>query len=116
MEKPTITDCAQLIITLFDKFVQTNPVVLKYQNLCTYKYREMILFFMMMQFRRIYQFKTQYDWLVAHPSNSMYISSETGLTLLRAWRDIHIIQPIPDNVNPQNRGINPSCCRYIRMP
>jgi hypothetical protein len=67
MERPTLTDYAHLIITLFDKFVQTNSVVLKYQNLCTYKYREMILFFMIMQFRRIYQFKTQYDWLVAHP-------------------------------------------------
>ena len=44
MDQPTLTDYAHLIITLFDKFVQTNPVLLRYQNLCTYKYREMILF------------------------------------------------------------------------
>ncbi|MFQ5400845.1 MAG: hypothetical protein ACE5E7_14765, partial [Anaerolineae bacterium] len=55
MDQPTLTDYAHLIITLFDKFVKTNPVVLKYQNLCTYQYREMILFFMMMQYRRIYR-------------------------------------------------------------
>lgn len=77
MERPTLTDYAHLIITLFDKFVQTNPVVLKYQNLCTYKYREMILFFMIMQFRRIYQFKTQYDWLIAHPEIQELLGFET---------------------------------------
>ena len=77
MDQPTLTDYAHLIITLFDKFVQTNPVVLKYQNLCTYKYREMILFFMIMQFRRIHQFKTQHDWLVAHPEMQELLGFET---------------------------------------
>ena len=77
MDQPTLTDYAHLIITLFDKFVQTAPVVLKYQNLCTYKYREMILFFMMMQFRRIYQFKTQHDWLLAHPEIQELLGFET---------------------------------------
>lgn len=67
MEKPTLTDYAHLIFTLFDQFVQTNPVVLRYQNLCTYKYREMIIFFMLMQFRRTYEFKAQHRWLEAHP-------------------------------------------------
>jgi hypothetical protein len=44
MNQPTLTDYAHLIITLFDKFVQTNPILLRYQNLCTYKYRGMIIF------------------------------------------------------------------------
>ena len=77
MDQPTLTDYAHLMITLFDKFVQTNPVVLKYQNLCTYKYREMILFFMMMQFRRIHQFKSQRDWLIAHPETQQLLGFET---------------------------------------
>lgn len=77
MDQPTLTDYAHLIITLFDKFVQTNPVVLKYQNLCTYKYREMIIFFMIMQFRRTYQFKSQYDWLVAHPEMQQLLGFES---------------------------------------
>ena len=64
MDQPTLTDYAHLIITLFDKFVQTNPVVLKYQKLCTYQCREMILFFMIMQFRRTYEFKAQKRWFV----------------------------------------------------
>jgi hypothetical protein len=76
MDQPTLTDYAHLIITLFDKFVQTNPVVLKYQNLCTYRYREMIIFFMIMQFRRTYQFKSQHDWLVAHPEMQQLLGFE----------------------------------------
>jgi hypothetical protein len=67
MDQPTLIDYAHLIITLFDKFVQTNPVVLRYQKLCTYQHREMILFFMLMQFRRIFEFKAQQRWLQAHP-------------------------------------------------
>ena len=77
MDQPTLTDYAHLIMTLFDKFVQTNPVVLKYQNLCTYKYREMIVFFMIMQFRRTYQFKSQHDWLVAHPEMQQLLRFES---------------------------------------
>lgn len=77
MVQPTLTDYAHLIITLFDKFVQTNPVVLKFQNLCTFKYREMILFFMIMQFRRIHQFKSQRDWLIAHPEIKQLLGFET---------------------------------------
>jgi len=91
MDQPTLIDYAHLIITLFDKFVQTNPVVLKYQNLCTYKYREMILFFMIMQFRRTYQFKSQYDWLVAHPEMQQLLGFESvphRTTLSRQFKQL----------------------------
>lgn len=67
MDQPTLTDYAHLIMTLYDKFSQSNPFVLQYQNLCIYKYREMIIFFMLMQCRRIYEFKAQRRWLEAHP-------------------------------------------------
>jgi hypothetical protein len=77
MERPTLTDYANLIITLFDQFIQTNPVVLQYQNLCTYKYREMIVFFMLMQFRRIYEFKAQHRWFQAHPEIRELLNFET---------------------------------------
>lgn len=77
MVQPTLIDYAHLIITLFDKFVQTHPVLLRYQNLCTYKYREMIIFFMLMQFRRIYEFKAQNRWLQAHPEIQALLHFET---------------------------------------
>lgn len=77
MGQPTLIDYAHLIITLFDKFVQTNPVLLRYQNLCSYKYREMIIFFMLMQFRRTYEFKAQHRWLQAHPEIQALLHFET---------------------------------------
>jgi hypothetical protein len=91
MDQPTLIDYARLIITLFDLFVQTNPVVLQYQNLCTYKYREMIIFFMMMQFRRTYKFKTQHRWLKAHPEIMLLLNMETvphRTTLSRQYKKL----------------------------
>lgn len=91
MERPTLTDYADLIITLFDQFIQTNPVVLRYQNLCTYKYRQMVLFFMLMQFRRIYEFKAQRRWLEAHPEIRAALNLETvphRTTLSRQYKKL----------------------------
>jgi hypothetical protein len=91
MNQPTLTDYAHLIITLFDKFVQTNPVLLRYQNLCTYKYREMIIFFMLMQFRRTYEFKAQNRWLKAHPEIQALLNFETvpdRTTLSRQYKKL----------------------------
>lgn len=91
MVQPTLTDYAHLIFTLFDKFVQTNPVVLQYQNLCTYKYREMIVFFMLMQYRRIYEFKAQHRWLEAHPEIRGLLRFETlpdRTTLSRQYKKL----------------------------
>jgi len=91
MERPTLTDYANLIITLFEQFIQTHPVVLQYQNLCTYKYREMIIFFMLMQFRRTYEFKTQHCWLEAHPEIRELLNFETvphRTTLSRQYKKL----------------------------
>jgi hypothetical protein len=91
MNQPTLTDYAHLIITLFDKFVQTNSVLLRYQNLCTYKYREMIIFFMLMQFRRTYEFKAQHRWLQAHPEIQALLNFETvpvRTTLSRQYKKL----------------------------
>ena len=40
-------------------------------------YREMIIFFMLMQFRRIYEFKAQHRWLSAHPEVWVLLNLET---------------------------------------
>jgi hypothetical protein len=91
MERPTLTDYADLIITLFDQFIQTTPVVLQYQKLCTYKYREMIIFFMLMQFRRTYEFKAQHRWLQAHPEIREVLNFESiphRTTLSRQYKKL----------------------------
>ena len=91
MDQPTLIDYAHLIITLFDLFVQTESVVLQYENLCTYKHREMIIFFMLMQFRRIYEFKAQSRWLKAHSEIMSLLSFETiphRTTLSRRYKKL----------------------------
>jgi hypothetical protein len=91
MEHPTLANYADLIFTLFDKFVHTNPIVLRNQNLCTYKYREMIVFFMLMQFRRIYEFKAQHRWMQSHPEIQNLLGFETvpdRTTLSRQYKKL----------------------------
>lgn len=67
MEKPTLSDYATLIITLFDEFQQTQPIELKFEKLNTFKTRELIILFVLFQFRRIFGFQTQRKWLDYHP-------------------------------------------------
>ena len=69
MAKPTMTDYVHIIFTLFDLFVQ------QYQLNCpakqgkpfTFSEKTMIVLFTIFQFRRIFHFKAQCRWLVAHP-------------------------------------------------
>lgn len=49
MEEPTFTDYVALIFTLFDRFVQANPTWDSQRF--TYRQREMMVFFMLMQQR-----------------------------------------------------------------
>lgn len=63
MEAPTFTDYVTLIFTLFDRFVQAHPVWDSPR--LTYPPRAMIVFFMLMQQRRITAFKAPRRWLVS---------------------------------------------------
>lgn len=67
MDKPTLADYAHLISTLFTEFQQTDAPEFQHQNLHTFENKSLILFFMLMQFRRITEFKTQWRWLESHP-------------------------------------------------
>jgi len=69
MDFPSMTHYVETICTLFDQFEQkrlkeTGP---KRGHPYDFKERKFIVFFMIMQFRRIYQFKTQWRWLKSHP-------------------------------------------------
>ena len=66
MEKPTLTDYIELIYTLFDRFIQETDGEIENGHY-DYKHKWLIVFFMMMHFRRIFQFKTQHRWLETHP-------------------------------------------------
>ena len=69
MEEPTFADYVTLIFTLFDRFVQAcGTEVDWYSDRYEYTHRTMIVFFMMMQQRRVFKFKRHWRWLKSHPT------------------------------------------------
>lgn len=67
MDKPTMINYAHLIFTLFARFQQTEPYMLKYERMKTFKSGEMIVLFTLFQFRRLFEFSAQRKWLEHHP-------------------------------------------------
>jgi hypothetical protein len=65
--EPTFSDYVDLIYNRFEAFVQSSDEVKKLGKPYTYQNQNMIVFFMWMQFKKIYQFKTQWGWLKKHP-------------------------------------------------
>lgn len=91
MAQPTLLDYARLICTLFAQFQQTEAVELHQQNLYTYQDKSLILFFMLMQFRRITGFKTQHRWLESHPEMVSFLEFEEApsrWTLSRRYKQL----------------------------
>ena len=68
MDKPDFTHYVALINTYFDRFVQESDACTKRGHPYVYQNQVLIMFFMVMQFRRIFQFKTQWNWLKSHPA------------------------------------------------
>lgn len=70
VQSPTLTDYVSVIMQLFDQFMQ-HPIdkeTVKQAKSLTYSPDSFIIFFMLMQFRGIYGFKTQRRWLTHHPA------------------------------------------------
>lgn len=69
MAEPTLTDYVHIIFTLFDMFVQYQQQnnAPKPGRPFTFAEKAMIVLFTMFQFRRIFRFKAQQRWLMAHP-------------------------------------------------
>ena len=69
MKQPTIADYVEIICTLFDKFeqYQREQASRKLGKPYTYSEKVLLIFFLVMQFRRIFKFKAQRRWLEKHP-------------------------------------------------
>jgi hypothetical protein len=77
MDQPDFTDYVTLINTYFDRFVQESDACAQRGHPFVYQNQVLIVFFMMMQFRRIFQFKTQWKWLKSHPDWCERLGFET---------------------------------------
>lgn len=63
---PSFNDYVALIYNRFTAFVQSSETSTKHGRPFLYKQESMIVFFMWMQFKRIYDFKAQWRWLTQH--------------------------------------------------
>lgn len=75
--EPTFNDYVALIYNRFEVFVQSSSEVLKLGKPYTYQDQNMIVFFMWMQFKKIYKFKAQWRWLTQHPASLSVLDWET---------------------------------------
>lgn len=67
MEEPTFIDYVTLIFNLFERFVQVSQKELDwYTERYDYEHKTLMVFFMMMQQRRIFRFKAMWRWLKGH--------------------------------------------------
>lgn len=95
MEEPIFTDYATLIFNLFDRFVQARGSEMDwYSDRYDYKHKTLIVFFAMMQYRRIFKFKAQWRWLKGHPTAREQLGFESvpdRTTLSRRYKALYPI-------------------------
>ena len=94
MDKPAFSDYVQLLHRLFDQFEQQQSMPSGRGHPFVYKHKELIVFFIIMQFKRIFQFKTQRRWLVTHPDQQKDIGFKQvpdRATLSRRYKALYSI-------------------------
>lgn len=92
--EPTFNDYVALIYNRFEAFVQSSDEVTKQGHPYDYQDQAMIVFFMWMQFKRIYKFKTQWRWLKQHPEALVLLNWETvpdRSTLSRRYKASYVV-------------------------
>jgi len=94
MDNPALTDYVQLIYTLFDMFAQWQIQSASFRpgRPFTYTEQTMIVFFVMMQLRRIFRFKAQRRWLDTHRKMAFLLGWATiphRTTLSRRYKALY---------------------------
>ena len=93
MEEPTFTDYVTLIFNLFERFVQTCQMELDwYSGRYDYEHKSLMVFFVMMQQRRMFRFKAMWRWLKSHPLERAALGFEQvphQVTLSRRYKELY---------------------------
>ena len=90
--EPTFSDYVALIYNRFEAFVQSSSEVTKLGKPYTYQNQSMMVFFMWMQFKKIYEFKAQWRWLTQHPEHLSVLRWESipdRSTLSRRYKALY---------------------------
>jgi hypothetical protein len=92
MVTPTFADYVELLFTLFERFWQQEVARPHRGRPFVYQHKALIVFFVVMQQRRIFRFKAQHRWLQHHPEMRQHIGlSEVPnrTTLSRRYKDLY---------------------------
>lgn len=91
MEEPTFLDYIQMISRLCNQFEQ-QPMSTRRGHPLTYGQKVLLVFFLLMQIRRIFRFKAQWRWLTTHPQEAQAIGFQRvphRTTLLRRYKKLY---------------------------
>jgi len=92
--EPTFNDYVALIYNRFEAFVQSSDEVARLRKPYTFQNQGMIVFFMWMQFKKIYEFKAQWRWLKQHP-DALSVLQWDGVphrtTLSRRYKALYVV-------------------------
>ena len=94
MTKPTFANYVDLIFTLFALFLQQQPVPPHRGHPFAYPNPTFIVFFAIMQLRRLTRFKAQRRWLLTHPDWGQVIGFDRvphRTTLSRRYKQLYPI-------------------------
>ena len=107
--EPTFNDYVALIYNRFESFVQSSDAVNKLGHPYVYQQQAMIVFFMWMQFKRIYEFKAQWRWLTQH-GEALVVLNWTSVphrtTLSRRYKALYgVIQDMIAFLGEASQGL-----------
>jgi len=91
MVTPTFADYVELLFTLFERFWQHAAARAHRGRPFVYQHKALIVFFVVMQQRRIFHFKAQHRWLQHHPELRQYMGLPevpNRTTLSRRYQDL----------------------------
>jgi hypothetical protein len=92
--EPTFNDYIALIYNRFEAFVQSSDEVAKLGKPYSYQNQAMIVFFIWMQFKKIYKFKAQWRWLRQHPEALAILdwdSVPSRSTISRRYKALYLV-------------------------
>ena len=92
MVTPTFADYVELLFTLFERFWHHEAARSHRGRPFVYQHKALIVFFVVMQQRRIFHFKAQHRWLQHHPDLRQHMGLHmvpNRTTLSRRYKDLY---------------------------
>jgi hypothetical protein len=92
MVTPTFADYVQLLFTLFEQFWQQHDRHPQRGHPFVHPHKALIVFFTIMQYRRMFRFKAQRRWLLQHPEACRHLGLDSvpgRTTLSRRYKALY---------------------------